>query len=351
MTVTLRGSSASALTAGILLLSRARGFGQRLQVEILGNPDEIAPVMGPAVLHSAVLASCGVGRELGSGALVIVPGPATQPLAVSLSAFGETGWFPVDRTGGGHHPATREFVALCRARDPQARELGRKMRVAMDALGCSPEPAVLELLFASPTAPLMRLALALRAGREMTGGRGNSVTRYLDQSPESLPDPLSAEFNLESLLQMRQDGRMQMLLDRLRLGVRDPVEAWVEGMVDQGERYGQLLCALTEVYSHLAGLPPQGMLAPLLPSMDAVAVGLSAALGATDGNGDASQSLLEIFRFLGGRFTSDARHPIELPGDPAPDDRLARWQWLCVSAHRSAQSADALWRRVVDPPQ
>ena len=74
MTVSLKGNSPAALTAGILLLSRARSFGQRLDVAILGDPHDITPVVGPALVHSPVLASCGVGRELGAGALVIVPG-------------------------------------------------------------------------------------------------------------------------------------------------------------------------------------------------------------------------------------------------------------------------------------
>ena len=84
MTVSLQGNSPAALTAGILLLSRARSFGQRLQVEVVGPADEVTPVEGPAIVHSAVLASCGIGRRLGSGALVIVPGRPADPLAASL---------------------------------------------------------------------------------------------------------------------------------------------------------------------------------------------------------------------------------------------------------------------------
>src|SRR5690606_29258568 len=74
MEVTLEGSSPAATTAGIMLLTRARQLGYRLAVSVVGNPDEVVPVTGPALLYAPVLASCGVGREDGSGATVVVPG-------------------------------------------------------------------------------------------------------------------------------------------------------------------------------------------------------------------------------------------------------------------------------------
>ena len=54
MTVELKGNSGTCLTAGILLLTRARSFGQRLAVAIVGSADEITPIKGPALLHSPV---------------------------------------------------------------------------------------------------------------------------------------------------------------------------------------------------------------------------------------------------------------------------------------------------------
>lgn len=351
MTVALRGPSAATLTAGILLLSRARGFGQRLQVEIVGDPDDISPVEGPAIVHSAVLASCGVGRELGSGALVIVPGPAARPLAATLADGGEGGWFHIDRSGSGLHPAAKQFVTLCREKDPARRELGRLLRVAMAALGCSAEPAILDLMFAAPAPPLMRLAVALRAGRAMSGGRGTPITRFLADYPDALPDPLPAEACAPGAVCTSLDaGALQEMLDRLRINVRDPVENWTRALAATGE-YDELLAGLVAVLSHLTSLPPQGMLAPLPPSMDAVSVGIGPAIGATSGQDDASAALLEIFRFLGGRFTDHARYAIDIPGGPPPADRLERWAWLCRCARTSAATADTLWRRVVDPLQ
>ena len=347
MSVILKGSSASTLTAGILLLSRARGFGQRLAVEIVGAPEDMAQVEGPAILHSAVLAGCGVGRRLGSGSLIIVPGPPTSPLAVCHSQDGIEGWFLVDRSGGGLHPATRQFVSLCRHRGAEGRELGRQMRVALSVLGCSPEPAVLDLLFASPAAPTVRLALALRAGRAMSGRIGTPLTHYLSTGglSEPLPD------TLKEIREVLTPSRTSALLDRIRLSARDDVEEWVIGMRDLGPDHEHLLLVLAELFSHVTSLPPQGMLAPLPPSMDAVAVGLGAALGATGGARDAMADLVDVFRFLGGRFTGSARFPINLPDDPPPADRLARWAWFSRSARRSADDAEALWRRVVDPVQ
>ena len=178
MSVELKGASARAFIAGILLLSRGRSFGLRLEVAVVGAADDIATVEGPALLYSPVLATCGVGREKGDGPLVVVPGPAADPLAVCLSPDGVGPWFWVDRAGVGQHPATQAFVRLCRDPRPQARNAAIAMRSALGALGLTTEPAVLDLLFGAPVSPLYRLALALRAGRAMSGVAGGSITRY-----------------------------------------------------------------------------------------------------------------------------------------------------------------------------
>lgn len=335
MNVTLRGSSPSTMAAGILLLSRARSFGQRLRVEIVGDPDDIGVVEGPAILHAAPLASCGVGRELGHGALVVVPGPVDRPLAVSLSADGRSDWFEVDRTGTGVHPATRAFLRMRRERRPEVRQHIRQFMMGAEWLGCAPEPAVLDLLFGAPAPPLTRLALALRAGRSISGQRGAALTGSLVGEVEEGPPSLQA------------------LLRRLAPGIRETAEAWVES----GERIAAAagdrawMDALAEIGGQVAELPPMGILPPLTPAVDAVAFGIGRALGATQGNPQAQSQLLETYRFLGGRFTDRAEHTVDLPADMPPDDRLGRWAWFCNHVAVAAERVDRIWRDVVDPPQ
>ena len=88
MQVSLTGSSASAITVGILLLTHARRLGERVAVSIVGDADDIAAVNGPAVVYSPVLSGCGVGRMSKSNALVCVGGPASDSLAISLEQDG-----------------------------------------------------------------------------------------------------------------------------------------------------------------------------------------------------------------------------------------------------------------------
>lgn len=353
MAVQLQGPSAMALTAGILILSRARSFGQPFDVEIVGDPDAISPVVGPALVHAPVLASCGVGRELGHGGLVIVPGPASDPLACSLAEDGSRDWFLIDRAGGGQSAASQAFVALCRTRSPQLRTLGRDLRDGLARLGCPPEPAIIDLLCSAPAPPLVRLSLALRAGQAMTGTGRVSVTGYLEPTLDTLPDPLPAGLDLAGLLQRRADGHLDVLLHRARVRVRDRLEDWLDAMLqaDPDGRFAPLVCGLAEVASHVAALPAHTVLPPLAPAGDAVAVGLGAALGAGEGQADANRSLIEMFRFLGGRFIDDARYPVMLEFPPPPDDRVERWGWFCRATRQAADTADALWRRVVDPVQ
>ena len=356
MAVALQGPSPAALTAGILLLSRSRSLGLPLEVKIVGDPSDVAAMTGPTMLYSPVLASCGVTRDRGAGPLVVVPGPSTEPLAVTLTADGTDGWFTLDRAGTGVHPSTAAFVHLCRDRRAAARHLALQLRRAVASLGCTPEPALFDLLFGAPVAPLERLAVALRAGRVLAGGSGSPITRFLETSIDALPDPLPEPCTPASLADAAKDGRLDALLARLappstRVGVEDWVgEVQRLASEDGGEPgpYGALVCSLADVAGPLLSLPPRGMLPPLSPAADSVAVGLGAGLGATAGTTDASRGLVETFRFLGGRFVEEARYAVVLDGTPPPADRLERWAWFCRSARRAADTADVLWRRVID---
>ena len=355
MKIALKGSSPAALTAGILLLSRARSFGlPGVEVSVVGDPSTITPVMGPAVLHSTVLASCGVGRELGQGPLVVVPGPPGDPLLVCLRAEGQGGWFAVDTVGAGTHPATQAFVRICRDPRHRARQLGKQLRRFMAALGLPAEPALLDLLFLAPEPPLNRLALALRAGRAISGEAGLPVHRYLAGEVDELPDPLPSDLDGAEVLRRHAAGELEPLLQRVSLASRDRVEDFLEGMTalsasDAG-RDMALVAELAQLAGHLLALPPQAMLPPPDSSSDAVATGLARALGASEGERDASAKLLEVFTFLGGRFSSDEPHPIRLHEDPAPEDRLERWRWFVDGVGEASDRAEATWREVMDRP-
>lgn len=339
MYVALRGSSPATMVAGILLLAKARSFGQRVRVEIVGDPSDIGVVSGPAILHSAPLASCGVGRELGSGALVVVPGPADEPLAVSLSPDGGRDWFYVDRAGEGVHPATRAFVALGRDPRPVARIQARRVREAVEVLGCAAEPAVLDLLFGAPAPPLTRLAVALRAGRALSGARGRSVTDFLQGEPD------------DALAVPDRDGVLRRLAPAVEPGVRQFLAAQETLAAQDGGRDAALVDALWELGQHLASLPTHGILPPLDPAMDAVAFGLGRALTATVGQAQAQVGLIDTYRFLGGTFVQAADWPVDLPADAPPADRLQRWTWFCSHVREAAARVDRIWRDLVDPPQ
>lgn len=350
MSISLRGSSPVTLTAGILLLSRARSFGIPLQVQIEGDPNTITPVLGPALVHAPVLATCGVGRELGQGALVAVTGPATDPMLMCLGESGSGDWFQVDASGEGSHPATQAFVAL--ARDPRllARQTSRQFHRLLHVLGVPGEPALLDLLFNAPAPPLTRLALALRAGRAMTGEAGPSPTRWLSQT-RSFPDPLPSGLSGQELMSLWRAGDLAPLLGRLGVRSRADVEQWLEGLdslaQDQPGLY-DLVAELAELTAILCLLPANGMIPPVDAASDAVVTGLGRVLGAAGGDVDANRSLCEVFHFLGGRFVDHSPYAIDLSGPEAPAGRLEIWKWFCRGVQSAADHADPLWRRVMD---
>jgi hypothetical protein len=351
--VALQGSSASVVTTGILLLTHARRLGQPLKVVIVGDCDDAARVDGPALVSHPVLAGCGVGRVEKSANLVMMPGPATDPLAVSLTPGGISDWFCVDRNGVGIHASTRAFVRLCRNPELDALNLGRVLRRALAATGCPPEPALLDILFGAPLPPLERLSVALRAGRAMTGAQGDLFTRYIDSGVEDLPDPLPTPCTIEVLQAAEQDGSIEKLLGRVQPGIRVAIADWLVGMrrLEQAAAMDELVCGIAEVGSHLVSLPMAGMLPRLDAGSTSIALKLGPAIGAVSEEYCAIRVLMDMFKFLGGRFIEHSPFAVTVPGDPAPQGRLERWVWLCQAAVVAKDESERIWRRLVDPVQ
>ncbi len=352
MEVYLRGSSPGATTAGIMLLTRARQLGYRLTAYVVGDPTDIIPIPGPAVCYAPVLASCGVGREDGSGATVVVPGPPGKPVMVTVHPHGESGWFFVDRSGNGHHPATQSFVRLSRDPRPQARELARDLRRAMEGLGLSTDPAVLDVLFGADVPPLTRLAVGLRAGRALSGGRGQPITRYTTGTATEEPLPPRFEEAVHKPMLLTPDS-LRPILDGLSDAVRDKAEQFVQRARDlaneDGGRELVFLYQVAELVSNLVLLPPNSILPPLGAAEDSVATGLKQALAA-EGDGDANRQLQQVFQFLGGRFVAQAEHAWFVCQEPPPRDHIARWQWFCGQVRQGKKVADQIWPQIVDPP-
>ena len=348
---TVRGNVPASTVAGIMLLTRARQLGYPLHVSLIGDPESGPKLKGPAVFYAPVLASCGVGREAGSGATVVVPGPPGTPLMVTVHPHGESGWFFVDRTGNGMHPATQAFVRLSRDGRPAARELGREMRRGMELLGLSTDPSVLDVLFGTDIAPLTRLAVGLRTGRAMSGGRGDSITRFITGTAQG--DPLPPTYSPDLNPALLDPDYTQWILDALSTAVRDKAE-WClrtarDLAMEDGGRDLILIFHVMELASHLVQLPPHSILPPLGAAEDSVATGLRDALNA-DGDGDASAQLSQVFRFLGGRYVDQADHSFEVGGKTQPPpDHVGRWRWFCREARRGRKEADALWPDLFDP--
>jgi len=354
MSVELSGNSPAALTAGILLLSRARQFGQRLSVSVMGDPTEITPVEGPALVHSAVLASCGVGSRPGGGAVVVVPGPSEAPLAVCLSDYGTGEWFTVDRAGTGEHPATQAIVRMCRSTNPQSRRLGRELLQGLKGLGCMAEPSVVDLLLQSAVSPFERATLGLRAGRALYGGRAAPQHNFLARPGAHTGGNIPLGCTLDQALAAQASGDLSQAFERVRAEARPALTAWVTAMLHHARTHPDaelVVCAVLDTIGPVLTLPGAVVLPKLNPAADGVAVALPAAIGAQSGPTDAARGLVDTFKFLGGRFVDHARFPVVVPGDPAPKGRLERWKWFCTSTRNAADTADALWRRVIDPVQ
>jgi hypothetical protein len=212
---------------------------------------------------------------------------------------------------------------------------------------------IIDLLIGAPLPPLDRVALAFRAGRAITGDDGVPLYRFLTPTTSVL-EALPPDADSATILRWLQSDDAEEFWGRFTLPVRVACREMMPSWEELGARDPEvleLLAGFVELASTLVCMPSTSMLPPLDASSDAVACGVAAAIGATRGNTDANAFLVEMFRFLGGRFVSTYPHPIAVEEVEAPLDRLERWQWFCHLARGAADQADALWSHVVDPMQ
>ena len=357
MHVTLVGSSPSTLTAGIMLLTRSRQLGYRLHVTILGDPKKIHHVPGPASVYAPVLASCGVGRDFGRGATVVVPGPPDAPVLATLTPHGVGGWFQVERNGMGTHPATAAYMRLCNDDRPEAQALVAGMRAVLRDVGATDDPSVLDVLFGAPVPPLLRIAVALRHGRSLSGARPDSLMRWMTGSMDDAQDPIAPDTSLTELIEGIQGGRYDWILARLSPSIREAATHWLTTAAklatDDGARDEALIVGIAELLSHLCQLPVDSILPPLGAAEDAVAMGLAGAMNAY-GDGDAAKALHQTYRFLGGGFSQTRPgHTICVSDEPEPEpgDVIASWEWFCREVRVGRKRADAIWEDLYHPAQ
>jgi hypothetical protein len=300
-----------------------------------------------------VLSSCGVGRVLGQGGLVVVPGRPTESVLMCLQSDGFGEWFSVDSSGTGCHPATQAFVRLVRDQRPTARHASALLRRLFRWLGVPAEPALLDLLFTAPAPALTRISLALRAGQAMTGEKGGILTQSMRSGGVECDLIQQSRPAGQAVLNAWVEGELEGVLSCLSVSGRLAVVDWLEAMMalslGDSQRDLALVGALAELFGNLILLPPGCMMPPTDSAADAVANGLVRVLGARGGEPDASKSLLDIYRFLGGKLVPYATYPYRLNDAPPPEGRADRWKWFVENVMAGSGKVDDLWASVMNP--
>lgn len=352
MKIVLQGNWPATLTAGILLLSRGRSFGLPLSVRIVGEPKDAESVLGPAVVSCQVLASCSVGRELGDGPTVVVTGGSTDPVLVSINKRDPSGWFFVDSCGDGWHPATKSFVRMVRDNRPCSRKASSLIMGLLRWAGVPAEPAILDLLFGAPVDPLTRVGMTLRASATVTNSRVHrSVSERLSGGIET---PLASEgLTGDKVFELWRSGDLADVFGALPPSVAASVDDWLRSMeefsdITDGDG-GELVASLATILGNVL-LLPQGCILPTLnPTREGLAKGMVKVLGAREKDSDAIKSLVDVYRFLGGRFELSSPYPFQLTDSPAPDGHIERWMWMIDSVEAAAEQMEKIWNEAMSP--
>ncbi len=352
LNIVLQGNWPATLTAGILLLSRGRSFGLPVTVSIVGDPKKIEAVRGPTVVSSQVLASCSVGRDLGDGPLVVISGGSTDPVLVAVDNSNKEGWFYVDSSGDGWHPATKAIVKMVRDSRASARHASALFLGLLRWAGVPAEPALMDMLFGAPVDALTRLGMTLQASASITNSRVHqSVSERISGGIET---PLLAEgLTGARVFEMWHAGELSGALEALPNGVSIAVEDWLVSMerlsAEDGGESEVLVASLGTLLGNVLLLPQGCMLPNLGGTSRGLAIGVVNVLGAKEKDADASKSLLEVFRFLGGRFEDFSPYPYQLPNSPAPEGRKERWMWLISSVEQAAEQMEKIWKEAMNP--
>jgi hypothetical protein len=218
--------------------------------------------------------------------------------------------------------------------------------------GVPPEPALLDLLFGAPVDPLTRIGMTLQASATMTKSRVHrSVSEHLSGGIETplLNDGISGA----QVLELWHSGALKGVFAALPDGVAVAIGDWLSSMEQFNSQEGgdceALLAALATLLGNVL-LLPQGCMLPMLdPTNRGLAIGIVNVLGAREKDSDTNKSLLDVFRFLGGRFEHSSPYPFRLPDTPAPEGRTERWMWLVSSVEQAAEEMENIWSEAMSP--
>jgi hypothetical protein len=319
------GSWPATLTAGILLLSKARSFGQPLRVSILRPANEIA-IEGPVLLRSNLLVGVGLPTAKGNGNVVLFPGEAKNPLSVRLE---HEGWLRLDRSGAGEMEETKAFVKLSRKRERPLSSLAFQAITGLRKLGVTPEPGIIDILFHRELDPMRRLILFLHFGRYLSGSEGQAIQRYLQ-----LPiEPTQEELRV------------------LKPGLRRELTKWLEEVEVAFEGSRALSDGVRRFAEDLAESDQLGFFPPLSMEDVSLICTLSEGLSAISKGSNALDFMKDRFTFLGGTIVEKAQNVIAISDVLPPEAHLPSWDWLLSEAEKGSDRTEQIWRQIMDQLQ
>ena len=321
MPLTLKGSWPATLSAGILLLSKARRLGIPISVQIL--EDSMPIIKGPALIRDSLLVGLGLTKSKTDNNLVVVPGDSCAPILLRL---GEADWVFVDRSGKGYLDSTKTFMSLFHTHKEFV-SLGLQAIAALRRLGVAIEPCVLDVLFAEHLDPILRFQLFLALGRVLSDKQGQSLSSVFlkNKSPT-------------------QSGVVQP-------EILKKVREWLQQVSTISEQHEVFAQQANQLVQQFEKITIHDLSLSLNSHLISIVRSIKQGLAAIDSNHDALTIMKRRFTFLGGGFTQKAENVITLPDVICPEEQISKWQWLCSQAHAGSAEVERLWLRITNPMQ
>jgi hypothetical protein len=312
----ITGSQPACLIAGILLLTKARTFGQPVKIEIVCTMDRIL-LNGPLMFRNLLLTECGIPHV---NNIVIIGGDSEVPMEVYTQDIGS---LSLSRSINQAHQVTKIIMQML-----QRDKFYRLPVLAMlEYFGLVAEPFIFDLLFNTNMSAFNAFGFARIVSFELVGkGLTNPFTVFNHIDDEKVGwDAVT--------------GRLEVSKQKL---VRDCLISIKQELSNTD---WDILHKALEPFLELFSIMPSET---MFPSFSSELLEISKAIPMGLGNCEDTDILFELqkkFRWLGGRF-QDLKLPAYNLGD---DDNMQKdWTWFFDQVKLGETGAEKLWRQIMD---
>lgn len=323
MNIRLKGSPPACLTTGILLLSKARTFGQPISILIEGNKQSFGNWTTATLAFSPVMAAVGFPTGL-HPEVIVLGGPSLSPLHIRI----HDKWIQIGRTGIGTTPISKAIVNIYRQSDRSSQNSQTMLNQFFVRFGIPKEPSVIELLTNDqiPIKIRFQLLKALRLTFGISWSQPQFVNHLFSFDAEK---DISEQWPLQEAAMQEVMGEAFISLIQTNFSNTDLCAQIQQCCLEWGQH-------ITIPQENITNVPEWGHIIRSFPT----AIGKTATHHPLD-------LLQNKFVTLGGSWSQTNDQSIIVGANPKCLENQSELDWVWTESHVAYEQTERLWRRVM----